>query len=77
MALPQHRQRRQQRLANPLEDEPSFGAWLRQQRRALDLTQEALAQRVGCARITIRRIEANELKPSQPLAKEKVFRKDR
>ncbi len=50
------------------EDEPSFGVWLRQRRRALDLTQEALAQRVGCARITIRRIEADELKPSQQLA---------
>ena len=31
----------------------SFGAWLRQRRRALDLTQAALAQRVGCATGTI------------------------
>ena len=27
----------------------SFGQWLKQRRKALDLTQEALARRVGCA----------------------------
>ena len=36
----------------------SFGTWLRQHRRALDLTQEAFADQVGCARITLSRIEA-------------------
>jgi predicted ATPase/transcriptional regulator with XRE-family HTH domain len=46
----------------------SFGAWLRQQRRALDLTQRAFANRVGCAEITLRRMEADEYKPSQQLA---------
>ncbi len=40
------------RSAPPLEarmDEPaaSFGEWLRRRRKALDLTQEALAQRAG------------------------------
>lgn len=46
----------------------SFGTWLRQRRRALDLTQQALAEQVGCARITLRRIEGDELKPSKELA---------
>src|SRR4030095_12405254 len=46
----------------------SFGAWLRQKRRALDLTQKALADQVGCAEITVRRMEADEYKPSNELA---------
>src|SRR5215210_5431332 len=46
----------------------SFGAWLRKQRRALDLTQKAFADRVGCAEITVRRMEADEYKPSNELA---------
>ena len=46
----------------------SFGTWLRQHRRALDLTQKALADRVGCAEITVRRMEADEYKPSNELA---------
>lgn len=46
----------------------SFGQWLRHRRRELDLTQEELGQRVGCARITIRKIEADEMRPSKQLA---------
>ncbi len=46
----------------------SFGTWLRQHRRALDLTQKALADQVGCAEITVRRMEADEYKPSNELA---------
>lgn len=34
----------------------------------LDLTQQTLADRAGCARITLRRIEADALKPSKQLA---------
>lgn len=45
----------------------TFGKWLRQQRRTLDLTQQALADQVGCARITLRRIESGALKPSKDL----------
>ena len=37
----------------------SFGTWLRQQRRALDLTQKAFADQIGCAEITVRRMEAD------------------
>jgi len=46
----------------------SFGTWLRQKRRLLDLTQKAFADRVGCAEITVRRMEADEYKPSKELA---------
>jgi predicted ATPase/DNA-binding XRE family transcriptional regulator len=46
----------------------SFGTWLRQRRRALDLTQKALAEQVGCAEITLRRMEADSYKPSTELA---------
>src|SRR5207344_3630628 len=46
----------------------SFGYWLRRRRKALDLTQEALAKRVGCSGFSIRKIEADERRPSRPLA---------
>jgi predicted ATPase/class 3 adenylate cyclase/DNA-binding XRE family transcriptional regulator len=46
----------------------SFGKWLRHRRRGLDLTQEELAQRVGCAPITIRKLEGDEMRPSKQLA---------
>jgi tetratricopeptide (TPR) repeat protein/transcriptional regulator with XRE-family HTH domain len=46
----------------------SFGYWLRRRRRALDLTQEALAKRVSCSGFSIRKIEADERRPSRPLA---------
>jgi transcriptional regulator with XRE-family HTH domain len=48
--------------------EISFGSWLRQRRRMLDLTQQDFANLVGCARSTVRRIEASDLKPSKALA---------
>jgi predicted ATPase/DNA-binding XRE family transcriptional regulator len=51
-----------------LSDDLSFGEWLRQRRHILDLTQQELADQVGCARITLRRIEAGALKPSKELA---------
>lgn len=46
----------------------SFGDWLRQRRKTLDWTQAVLAQRVGCTAATIRKIEADERKPSWQLA---------
>ena len=48
--------------------EATFGGWLRKRRRELDLTQQALSERAGCTRITLRRIEAGTLKPSEHLA---------
>jgi len=46
----------------------SFGDWMRQRRQALDLTQAALAQLVGCAVITIKKIEQDERHPSLQVA---------
>lgn len=46
----------------------SFGYWLRRRRKALDLTQQALAQQVFCSGFTIRKIEADERRPSRWLA---------
>jgi tetratricopeptide (TPR) repeat protein/transcriptional regulator with XRE-family HTH domain len=46
----------------------SFGYWLRRRRKALDLTQEALAQAVACSGFAIRKIEADERRPSRRLA---------
>ena len=46
----------------------SFGYWLRRRRKALDLTQEALAQRVSCSGFSIRKIEADQRRPSRHLA---------
>ncbi len=48
---------------------PTFGEWLRTRRRALDVTQKQLAYQVECAEITIRKIEANHLRPSKGLAR--------
>src|SRR5262245_63959502 len=47
---------------------PSFGAWLKRRRKALDLTQDALAQRVGCAVVSIRKFESDTQRPSRQLA---------
>lgn len=46
----------------------SFGEWLHRRRRLLDLTQQQLADQVGCAHITLRRIESGTLKPSRAMA---------
>ena len=51
-----------------MSQEPSFGNFVRQRRRELDLTQEELARRVGCAAITLRKIEADDLRASVQIA---------
>lgn len=51
-----------------MDAEVSFGLWLRQRRKALDLTQEDLAQCVGCSVSLIRKIEADERRPSRQIA---------
>ena len=45
----------------------SFGQALQQRRKALDLTQQELAQQVGCAVVTIQRIEQETLRPSRQI----------
>jgi tetratricopeptide (TPR) repeat protein len=51
-----------------MEQGNSFGYWLRRRRKALDLTQDALAQKVSCSQAAIKKIEAEERRPSKGLA---------
>lgn len=46
----------------------SFGEWVRQRRKTLDLTQAELAQRAGCSVFALRKIESGERRPSRQLA---------
>lgn len=46
----------------------SFAHWVRQRRAVLGLTQAALAARVGCALVTIKKIEQETRHPSPELA---------
>ena len=62
--------RRDARLHQPKENtvEYSFGNWVKRRRKALDLTQQELAQRVGCSVSAIVKIEADERRPSRQVA---------
>lgn len=48
--------------------ETSFGTWVRRRRKALDLTQQDLAKRVGCSVSLIFKIEVDERRPSRQIA---------
>ena len=47
----------------------SFGYWLRLKRKALDLTREELAERIGYSAATVRKIEDEERRPSVQIAR--------
>ncbi len=47
----------------------SFGYWLRLKRKSFDLTREGLAERVGCSAATVRKLEAEERRPSEQIVK--------
>jgi class 3 adenylate cyclase/DNA-binding XRE family transcriptional regulator len=51
-----------------MSDSPSFGAWLKRRRKALDLTQDALARLIGCSVVSIRKFEGDTQRPSRQLA---------
>jgi predicted ATPase/transcriptional regulator with XRE-family HTH domain len=54
-----------------MEEQPppvTFGEWLKRRRKALDLTQDELAQRAGCSVGALRKIEGGERRPSKQLA---------
>ncbi len=52
----------------PMNDGYTFGSWLKQRRKRLHLTQHELAQAVGYADVTLRKVEADELRPSVEMA---------
>lgn len=47
----------------------AFGQWLKQRRKALDLTQDELARQVGCATSMLQKIEAGDRRPSAQMAR--------
>ena len=51
-----------------MEAPASFGGYVRRRRKALDLTQEELANCVGCSTATIQKIERDERRPSRQIA---------
>jgi serine/threonine protein kinase len=51
-----------------MSNEASFGYLVRRLRKARDLTQQQLADQVGCAVVTLRKIEADERRPSIEIA---------
>src|SRR5512147_2558420 len=46
----------------------TFGQLVKARRRELGLTQDELAHRVGCAPVTLRKIEYDDLRPSVQIA---------
>lgn len=51
-----------------MEAQVSFGDWVEKRRKALDLTREELARKVGCSISALRKIESDERRPSKQLA---------
>ncbi len=49
-------------------EEISFGQWLSRYRKSIGLTQREVAERVNCATITLRKIEADQRRPSLQVA---------
>jgi transcriptional regulator with XRE-family HTH domain len=45
----------------------SFGDWLKQRRKLLDLAQEELARNPGCAVTTVRKFESNDRRPCKSM----------
>lgn len=46
----------------------SFGTWIKRRRKALDMTQHELAEKVGCSVSAIFKIESDERRPSRQIA---------
>ena len=51
-----------------MDGDASFGHWVVLRRKALRLSCVELARRVGCATVTLRKIEADERRPSEQIA---------
>jgi predicted ATPase/transcriptional regulator with XRE-family HTH domain len=51
-----------------MEHDASFGRWLTLRRQSLRLSRAELAARTGCAVVTLRKIEADERRPSRQIA---------
>ena len=51
-----------------MQHDNEFGSWLKEHRKALDLTQAELASAVGCAVVTVKKIESAAQRPSKQMA---------
>lgn len=51
-----------------MQREASFGAWVKQRRCTLELTQDGLARLINCSTATIRKIESGLRRPSKEIA---------
>ena len=56
--------------------EVTFGEWLKRRRKSVGLTQEQLAQQLSCSTIALRKIEAEERRPSLQIVERlaKIFK---
>ncbi len=52
-----------------MKDVLTFGSWVKGRRQGLGLTQKELARQVGCATVTLRKVEADALRPSSQMSK--------
>jgi predicted ATPase/DNA-binding XRE family transcriptional regulator len=52
-----------------MNDTIPFGRWLKERRQSLDMTQDRLADRVGCALSTVEKIERGLRRPSHQIAR--------
>src|SRR4051794_20673543 len=64
LVTPGARDTHREQTEGRMDDATSFGTWLRRRRKALDLTQADLARRVGCTASLLRKLEAEERRPS-------------
>ena len=53
-----------------MERSASFGEWLTEYRQSLHLQRAELAARIGCAAVTLRKIEIDERRPSRQMAEQ-------
>lgn len=51
-----------------MEQNASFGFWLTRRRQSMRIQRTDLAARIGCAAVTLRKIEADERRPSRQIA---------
>lgn len=51
-----------------MDESTTFGQWLKQRRKSLDLTQEQVAQRAQCAAETVRKLESDSRRASKQVA---------
>src|SRR4051812_5347276 len=52
-----------------MDDDLTFGAWLRRRRQALHLTQQQLGRLAGCSGAMIKKLEADLRRPSPDVAR--------